>query len=188
MVVLAAAIGLSAATPSAEAGMMFTSFLTGNQEIPIVVTEAVGTAELDLNVSQTRLTMDITLFGLDLDGARTPSIPEDDVTGLHIHRAPTGQNGGVVFGLIGPNNDLNADVVIDPVAGTVSSAWDLAEGNGTTLGAEVPDLLVGGLYFNVHTVGYPGGEIRGQIIPEPATLALLALAAPGLWRRRPGWR
>jgi hypothetical protein len=35
------------------------------------------------------------------------------------------------------------------------------------------------MYFNVHDAEFPGGEIRGQILPaatpEPASLGLLAL-------------
>jgi hypothetical protein len=44
-------------------------------------------------------------------------------------------------------------------------------------------------YFNVHTVNFGGGEIRGNIVlvPEPSTFVLLAATALPLamYRRQP---
>lgn len=168
-----------------SAGQMdFIASLDGASEVGPNDSTATGTAIFVLNEAQDRLTMSITIVGLDLDGNQTPDNLDDNVIGLHIHRAPVGVNGAVVFGLIGINSDTNADLLIDPVAGTVFSAWDLDEGTGTTLDNELANLLSQGLYINVHTTAYPGGEIRGQIIPEPATLTLLALGAAAVLRRR----
>lgn len=152
----------------------FQAFLTGSSEVPPNASAATGTATLVLNAEQTRLTMHLTVFGLDLN----------EVTGLHIHNAPVGVNGGVVFGLIGINNDLNGDLLIDSEAGTVFSAWDLLEGNNTTLADQLNNLFAGNLYINVHTPTFPGGEIRGQIVPEPATVTLMLLGSLGLLRRK----
>jgi hypothetical protein len=46
----------------------------------------------------------------------------------------------------------------------------------------------GKAYLNIHTRAFPGGEIRGFFnqVPEPGTLALLALGAACLFARRLG--
>ena len=163
-----------------KAVTLFSANFSGEQENPPVTSSASGTAQLSLNDAMDRLEINIQLFGLDLDGNQTPD-GDDDVVALHIHRAPVGSNGPVVFGLISPNNDTSVppDLMIDPVAGTLFSAWDLTEGNNTTLADELVNLFSSGLYFNVHTPGNPSGEIRGQIVPvpEPSThVATLGLA------------
>ena len=66
--------------------------------------------------------------------------------------------------MISPNNDLNGDLVIND--GFVFSAWDEGEGNGVSLSDELGNLLGENLYINVHTLIFPSGELRGQIICE----------------------
>ena len=66
-------------------------------------------------------------------------------TGAHIHRGPFGTNGGVVFPLSNPN----------------SPTFDFF----SLTSLQVIDLLNGDYYVNVHSSAFPGGEIRGQIIP-----------------------
>jgi hypothetical protein len=50
---------------------------------------------------------------------------------------------------------------------------------------QAAELLAGRYYVNVHTVNNGGGEIRGNIvIPEPSSIALIALGVLALTRRR----
>lgn len=177
-------------------GQNYVATLSGAQEVPGVVTGASGSATLTLNAAQDTLTYNITLVGVDLDGMQTPMDATDDVIAMHIHAAPAGINGGVVFGLINPGHDLD-DLVIDAAAGTVSGAWEATDNNGNaTLASQLAALNADGLYFNVHTVANQGGEIRGQIIRPliavPAasktglialSVLLLAAAVVVLWRR-----
>ncbi len=182
--ILSTALGVFLLPSPASAAKLFEATVNSAQQVPPNSSTATGTANLTLNDAKDRLEISIQLFGVDL-GGQTPST-DDDVVSLHFHRAPAGNNGPVVFGLISPNNDLNGDLVIDPVAGTAFSAWDLNEGNGTTLAAELDSLFSGNLYLNVHTTAFPNGEIRGQVQATPessAVFGLLALSLVGLQRR-----
>jgi hypothetical protein len=125
--------------------------------------------------------------------------PNDDLVAAHIHASPTvvpGQTAGVVWGFFGsPFNDNNPnDVVMTKfstgVGGTISGKWDLTEGNGTTLTAQLPNILAGHSYINFHTMQNPGGEIRGfleVVAPEPSSVVLFgsgAIALLAFLRRR----
>ena len=46
------------------------------------------------------------------------------------------------------------------------------------------DLLNGLWYVNIHSALFPGGEIRGQVVPEPSSILLLAIGGLALLRRR----
>lgn len=97
------------------------------------------------------------------------------ITASHLHIAPVGVNGPVI---------VTIGALPSPIAFTsVLAAPDAAA------------LLSGGLYANVHTATFPGGEIRGQLaaappapIPalSPAVLALLTLLVISVvaWQRR----
>src|SRR3954471_14414537 len=151
---------LVAAGSAAQASQTFTATLTHDQEVsnpPIPDEGSSGFATFVLNDAQTQLTYDVQLFGLDLDGNQTPANANDNVTRAHFHRAPTGVNGGIVYGIIDATTALQNDVnpndrVISPLTGRIQGKWDLTEGannNGTTtLTTELPFLLSGGLYFN----------------------------------------
>src|SRR5688572_87292 len=75
----------------------------------------------------------------------------DTATAAHIHRAPAGLAGNVVV-------PFNASTLT----------------GGTAVGLE-PDLLAeiranpGNFYVNVHNAAFPGGAVRGQLVPLGVT-------------------
>ena len=51
----------------------------------------------------------------------------------------------------------------------------------TVISDEFESQLLGGLwYINIHTALNGAGEIRGQLVPEPSSAALLLLALLGM--------
>ena len=130
-----------------------------------------GTATFVLNDAQTALSFFATITNIDVTGTQTADL-NDNLLNAHIH-AGTGATPtfGVVWGFFGSpfNNNNPADEVDTPftggaVGGTFSGTWNAPEGNGTTLTAQLANILAGRSYINFHTTQNPGGEIRG---PDP---------------------
>ena len=182
---------------AAQASTLLTATLTNDQEtspvVPTLTTGAprpisFGTAVFVINDAMTSMSFSATVNNIDFTGLQTADI-NDNLTVAHIHgRAAPGASTGVIWGFIGtPFNDTSPmDVVVAPfttgVGGTVSSKWDLTEGNGAgkTFADQISNILAGLTYMNFHTVQFGSGEIRGQIlvVPEPE-IYLLMLAGLG---------
>jgi hypothetical protein len=121
-------------------GSLITTTLSGEQEVPPVMTAATGFANIAVNFSTGQVIGMVTFSGLS-----------GPATLAHIHEAPEGTNGNVVISL-------------DPPAATSGVIFVSA-----TLTPQLLDALMNNeLYFNIHTMSNSGGEIRGQIIyPGP---------------------
>ncbi|HEU4888447.1 MAG TPA: CHRD domain-containing protein, partial [Thermoanaerobaculia bacterium] len=132
-----------AATPLLAQTFVFD--LRGAQEVPPVPSSASGgcMGQLDQGAATFSLTCVHNVV---------------NATVLHIHRAPAGANGDIVFDLGDP-------------ASPVTATW-----TGMTP-ANIADLLAGNLYLNIHSAGRPSGEIRGQILSR--TVDLVAFTADG---------
>ena len=202
--VLFAIIALLTTTVASWAHIEFSANLTPGQEVSApnftmsgggVRPASFGTASFLLDDGMTQFSMTVTITNIDVNGTQTPGDSNDNLVAAHIHGgAGFGANAGVVWGFFGaPDNDNNPDqFVLTPfasgVGGTFTSIWDMPEGQGTTLTAQLNNIFNGLTYINFHTSQNAGGEIRGQIVPEPSTTILLgagiAGAAAALWKRR----
>ena len=144
-----------ASLPAAASIMNYTVHLDGGQAG--VVTPATGIAFLTLDD-----VADTLLVSLTYSGLTTPT------TNAHIHCcAPPGSSAGVVIPFI------PAGFVTGTTSGSFTATFSLTPDL-------VDDILSGLSYINIHTTAFPAGEIRGQIVPVPATLVLLAIGLAGL--------
>ena len=185
-VFLAAAVALSPARLDA-AVLTWNATLSGAQEIPANVSTATGSGTVQYDTVANTLAIDVDWSGLTGDGIQA-----------HIHCCVVTPPGNVGIAL---DLWLLSDPSRPPT-GTYSAFYDLdvdnpfratfVTANGGTTASAFAALMAamdagdGRAYFNIHTVEFPGGEIRGNIaVPEPASLWLLVggLGAAMLRRR-----
>lgn len=160
-----------------------TGSLTGAQEVPPTGSPGVGSALVTLDTATNLLTVNVSFAGL-----LSPTIASHihccagpGVNALVATAVPTfpGFPLGVTTGTYLMTFDLTA-------ASTYNPAFITAHG-GTVAGAQaafIAGLLSGQTYLNIHTMQFPTGEIRGQLVngnvPEPATLLLLGTGVAGI--------
>jgi hypothetical protein len=165
-----AALVMALAAARADAATIFTTTLSGLNEVPPNGSPATGSAIVTLDGDT--LGVDVIWNGL-IGG---------NPFAAHIHCCvPEGTNVGVAIGFPGfpatPSGTYSHVFnLLDPSVYTASFLTDF--GSGTAAGAEaalVTGLFDGLAYVNIHNPEFEGGEIRGQLaaVPEPTSLLLL---------------
>ena len=132
-------MGITASAASGEV-RMWSAELTGDQENPPTGSDATGIARFHL-MNDGSIRWSLRTTGLD------------SVIASHIHAGIPGQNGPIIVPLFmgEPTGDLN-------IRGEITDSTEVA--------AVLALFEADSAYVNVHTIAFPGGEIRGQVEPK----------------------
>ena len=142
---LLAAVALAATLPAAATTFSFMAGLSGANEVPANASTATGTTLVTFDDVLNNVTVNVIFSGLAAAASAA-----------HIHCcSPPGVNSGVQIGLAGfPASTSNTyNGVLTP--GVATFALVLA-------GAQA-----GQAYVNLHNPTFPGGELRGNLVPVP---------------------
>ena len=139
-------------TPASAQTVSMEATLTGGEEAPApVLTGAVGTVEISVDVANQELAVDLRAFNLPTG-----------TTASHIHVGAKGLSGPVVIDF----------PIARGITGDTSLVFRVHDGAafharpeiGINTFADAIQAITGGnAYVNVHTTANAGGEIRGQL-------------------------
>jgi hypothetical protein len=135
---------------------LFQARLTGDQEVPAVITDTTGRFEILVNKNQTAGEYTLRVES----GVR--------VQQSHFHCGAAGVNGPVIVFLAGfraEGWDVDGKWVSNA---TITDANVINTACGTTLAAIFEQARNGNIYVNVHSVAHPAGVVRGQLEPASA--------------------
>ncbi len=134
---LLALTGVVMFSVSVSADQKFIAHLDANQEVPATPSSGNGRCIVTLNAAETSIGVDCSYTGL------TSNLQAD-----HIHaNASPGVNAGILFGF--------------GVTGGTSGTF--TAGPFLVTPAQVVNMRAHLWYINLHSVNFPGGEIRGQV-------------------------
>ena len=117
--------------------------LNGSNEVPVVTTTGMGTANITYSEQSKTIAYTIT-WQLGSATATT--------TGMHFHGAENG------------SNSTSSPIVIEIPGFSTASSGTLTGTTRVLNTAEISQLLSGKWYVNIHSSDFTSGEIRGNIV------------------------
>lgn len=133
-------------TPAFSVTQTFSISLTGAQEVPMVDTVSNATATLEIDDA-------LPAFKITLDASMV-----DGANAAHVHAGSIGIVGDVAYPLVASDDSTFSLMATDLTQGSLN------------------ELLSGQWYLNVHTPAHPGGEVRGQIVPDTSAVVTFSLS------------
>ena len=185
---IAAIVFALVAGPTAANVIQYATVLSGLSEIPANASPGTGTALITVDFDTLMMDVQISFAGL-----------LSNTTASHIHcctATPGAANVGVAtvlptftgfpLGVTSGTYDHTFDMSL---ASSYNPAFVTAQGSiSNAFSALTAGMATGNAYLNIHTMQFPGGEIRGLVtaVTEPATYTLMVvgLVAAGLFTRR----
>ncbi|HEX7079728.1 MAG TPA: CHRD domain-containing protein [Gammaproteobacteria bacterium] len=141
----------------------FVALLRGIQEVPSISSAGQGEFSAELDEAASMITYTLTYEGLE------------NVEQAHIHVGQVHTNGGISVFLCtnlenGPPDTQTCPEGTAEITGTIMAAQVIGPADQGLDEGEFEELVAAmraeAAYANVHTTGFPAGEIRGQIDPE----------------------
>lgn len=179
---VAVLVGLMSSSAFANV-LVYDAFLSGPNEVPTNTSPGTGFAIVTFDTITNLMHVQVNFTGLD--GTTTAS---------HIH-APTATPGAGTAG-VATTTPTFTGFPLGVTSGTYDHTFDMTlstsynpvyvAANGGTIGGAEAALLAAiaadRAYLNIHSNLFPGGEIRGFLVPtpEPGTLLLAGAALLGL--------
>jgi hypothetical protein len=121
--------------------------LNAAQESPVGTSVATGSAIMLYDIAADKFDLFVTINNF-----------ANVATLSHIHEAAPGVAGSAV-------TSLGGEAVYTRSGNTLTAAFRDVPHGGSKL-----TLIQGGAYYNIHSEAFPGGEVRGQLIPQPVKL------------------